>query len=495
MADGLLSQVNTAMHAAVSNAAHDLFRNPNGVNDIRWEGMSNPELATAVKLLSDGPGAAGVTQAADALTTIANNLQQIDQTLTTQLQAVGVNWQSQAAELAQEMTTASAAYSGAAGAAGGANATGVTNQGDAFSAAKNAVPNVSDLQSPPGGSFLTNATQTLTSHQNDQAQQVAQANQARQQAIDAMHNYTNNSQSGLVGHTPAPPPPGYSVAPKAVNPGIGQVTTPAGFAPPPPVTVPSGSTSPGGPSGGGSGGVPGMPGGSGSGSVSPVSGAAPGVSGAVPGAPGAPGFGLPGGLPGGGGGLAGGGLPGGGVPVGGLPGVGVPGGPGSVAGGPLAPGPVSGIGPTGGPAGSAAGVASAAQASATGAIVEDAAVGAAIVGGTAGAGIAGASARPDELVRSRLAGEDIDEEATGARQQAARALAELEGEEAEAAGVSERIGATAEPPPSVLEPAVGGRRRDDDEHENRYGVDTDLFDDGRMVVPSVLDGDDQTESK
>jgi hypothetical protein len=494
MADGLLSQVNAAMHTAATQAAHDLFRNPNGVNDIRWEGMSNPELANAVRLLSDGPGAAGVTQAADALTTIANNLQQIDQALTNQLQAVGVNWQSQAAELAQEMTTASAAYSGAAGAAGGANATGVTNQGDAFSAAKNAVPNVSDLQSPPGGSFLTNATQTLTSHQNDQAQQAAQANRARQQTIDAMHNYTNSSQSGLSGHTPAPPPPGYAVAPKAVDTGIGQVTTPAGFVPPPPVTVPSGSTFPGGPSGGGSagggsGGVPGFPGMPG-GVPSGGAGSAPGVSGAMPGGPGvsgvgAPGVGVPGiGVPGGGG------LPGVGLPVGGLPGAPVGG-----AGNPLAPGPVSGIGPTGGPAGSAAGVASAAQASATGAIVEDAAVGAAIVGGTAGAGIAGASTRPDERVRSRLAGENIDEDATGARQQAARALAELEGEEAEAAGVSERIGATAEPPPSVLEPAVGARRRDDDEHDNRYGVDTDLFDDDRMVVPSVLDGGDQTESK
>lgn len=161
----------------------------------------------------------------------------------------------------------------------------------------------------------------------------------------------------------------------------------------------------------------------------------------------------------------------------------------------MAPGPVSGIGPAAGPAGSVAGVASAARASAaTGAIIEDAAVGAAILGGTAGAGIAGASARPDETVRSRLAGEVIGEDATGARQQAARALAELEGEEAEAAGVSERIGATAQPPPSVLEPAVGGRRRDDDEHDNRYGVDTDLFDDDRMVVPSVLDGGDQTGS-
>jgi hypothetical protein len=493
MADGLLSQIDATVHAAVAQAAHDLFRDPGGASDIRWEGMNNDQLAHAVTLLREGPGAGAVTQAADALTTIANNLAQIDTTLHDQLQAIGVNWQSQAAELAQEMTTASAAYSGAAGAAGGANATGVTNQGDAFSAAKNAVPNVSDLQSPPGGSFLANATQTLTSHQNDQAQQVAQTQQARQRAIDAMQNYTNSSKTTMAGHAPAPPPPGYNVAPKAVDPGIGQVTTPAGYMPPPSVTVPSGGSFPGGPSGGGSGGVPGMPGGFGSGSAPGVSGAVPGVSGA---APGAPGFGLPGGLPGGGlpgGGVPVGGLPGGGVPVGGLPGGGVPGGP--VAGGPLAPGPVSGIGPTAGPAG-VAGVASAAQASAaTGAIIEDAAVGAAILGGTAGAGIAGASARPDETVRSRLAGEEIDTDATGARQQAARALAELEGEEAEAAGVSERIGATAEPPPSVLEPAVGTRRRDDDEHDNRYGVDTDLFDDGRMVVPSVLDGGDQTESK
>jgi hypothetical protein len=142
-------------------------------------------------------------------------------------------------------------------------------------------------------------------------------------------------------------------------------------------------------------------------------------------------------------------------------------------------------------------VASAAQSSAiAGSVVEDAAVGAAIIGGTAGAGIAGASARPDQHVRSRLAGEPIEDEGFGARQQTARALAELEGEEAEAAGISERIGATAEPPPSLLEPALGGRRReDDDEHASRYGEDDDLFGDGRMVVPPVLDSADPTESK
>src|SRR6266702_3090301 len=195
MADGLLSQIDATVHAAVAQAAHDLFRDPGGASDIRWEGMNNDQLAHAVTLLREGPGAGAVTQAADALTTIANNLAQIDTTLHDQLQAIGVNWQSQAAELAQEMTTASAAYSGAAGAAGGTSSTGVTNQGDAFSAAKNAVPNVSDLQSPPSSSFLNTAGALLTGHQNDNAQQVAKNKAARQQAIDAMDGYGKSSQS------------------------------------------------------------------------------------------------------------------------------------------------------------------------------------------------------------------------------------------------------------------------------------------------------------
>jgi len=508
MADGLLSQIHASIEVAVAHAAKQMFSGKNSANPdaIRWEGMSNGELAAAIRLLNDGPGAAGVQQAAQALNTIATNLQQIDQTLHTQLQAIGINWQSTASELAQEMTNESAAYGGSASAAGGANSTGVTNQGDAFSAAKNAVPTVSDLQSPPTTSFLDAAGATLTGHTADNAQQVSRSKQARQQAIDALNSYGNNSQSGINNHQPMPPPPGYSVSPSAPA-GGGQVTT-VSSAPPPPVTVPSGSGgtpgfpgSGGGPGPGGSGGGPGFPGVPGfPGGPTGGGGLPPGSSGAMPGSPGFPGLGTPGGLPGEGSLPGVPGLPGTGGGVPGLPGVpgvpivGVPG-TGGVGTNPLAPGPVSGVGPATGP-GEGALAAPAAQAgAASGALIEDAAVGAAIVGGTAGAGIAGASARPDQLVRSRLAGEDVGE-GSAARQQTARALAELEGDEAEAAVVSERIGATAEPPPTLLEPAVAGRRPDDDQtHDTRYGVDANLFEDDRMVVPPVLDGTDPTESK
>jgi hypothetical protein len=544
MADGLLDQIVTSVEHVVEKAVRDLFGGGGSGDSMdapRWEGMSNGQLAAAVQALSDGPGASAITQAADALSTVAKNLQQIDSTLHTQLQAIGVNWQSDASELAQEMTTASAAYSNQAGQAGGTNSAAVNAQGDAFAAAKNAVPHPSTLQGPTQTSFLATVGTMLTGHETDAAKQVTQTKAARQQAIDSMNNYTTASSSGLSSYHPLPKPPGVTLTPKPVDTSIGQITSVSGYVPPAQgitgtsgsgggsVGLPGGVGSGGsggsgtvglpgggisGVSGGGSGGgslggggggeigsLPGLPGVSGGGvsggGVSgagvggfgglPGAGALPGggSTGGVPGAGGLPGSGTVGGLPGGGALPGGGGLPGagGGLPGtgGGVPGAGTP----TV---PLSPGPSSGVG---GSAGSVASGSAAAQAGAgiSGALIEDAAVGTAIVGGTAGAGVAGASARSDELVRTRDLTNVVDEgeEGAGARQQAAQALAELEGEEAEAAGVSARIGATAEPAPSLLEPAVGARRGDDeDEHANRYAVDTDMFGDGRMVVPPVL---------
>src|SRR5438874_10609570 len=110
MGEGILGSIVHAVEGVFDKIMHDLSgggSSSNGrVDNIRWEGMSNAQLAHAVQLLGQGPGASAMTQAADALAVIAQDLQQIDQTLHDQLQAIGVNWQSQASELAQEMTTA-----------------------------------------------------------------------------------------------------------------------------------------------------------------------------------------------------------------------------------------------------------------------------------------------------------------------------------------------------------------------------------------------------
>lgn len=497
MAEGLLSELTGAVEHLVERVVRDMFGTggPGGSNGdvdaVRWEGMTNAQLATAVQQLNSGPGAAGIQQAADALSTIAGDLRQIDSTLHTQLRAIGINWRSSAGELAQEMTDAAGAYGGSAGAAAGAHADAVNAQGDAFTAAKNAVPDPSTLQGPTSRTFLDTAG-SLVGHETDHAKQVAQTNQARQQAIDTMNTYTASSRSGLAAHRPMPAPPAVHVSAKPGGVGVGQ-TTVSSYAPPP-VTGPSGSGGPSGPTGlpggpvpGGGGTPPGLPG-----PVSqpvPGGGGGPGLPGGgsgrpgLPGLPGLPGTGGP--APGGGSGGPGPGLPGGGFPGGGLPG---PGG----GTGPLPPGPVSGIGPE--PRTATPAPAAQIAAGAAGSLAEDAAIGTAIVGGAVGAGIGGASARKDELVRGRqsaaVPGELAAEEGD-ARSQAARALAELEGEEAalaeEAALVDEEAGIV----PGILEPAVD-REPEDARHSNRYAVEDDVFGDGRMVVQPVL-GDDPGE--
>jgi hypothetical protein len=506
MADGVLNELATSVEHLVGRVLKDMFGTGGSpsMDAVRWEGASNDQLAAAVRQLNSGPGQTGIQTAADALAAIANDLQQLDNTLSQQLQAIGVNWQSEASELAQEMTTESAAYSASASGAGGAAAAAINAQGDAFTAARNAVPNPSELTgsttTTQSTSFLDSAGAILTGHNDDHAQTVARSNAARQRTVDALNTYTASSSAGLASHQPLPQPPPISPAPAPVTGGGGnQITTVAGYTPPA-LTVPGGT---------GGGGVPGMPGvpvSGGSGGLPGIGVSAPptvtGLPGVTSGLPGGTTGNAPGGLPGGG--LPGVGTPGGGTPGGGVPGGGVPGFPGGLPGGsagtprtPLVPGPVSGIGAPGNPISGAASAQAAAAASGavSGSIVEDAAVGSAIVGGTVGAGIGGATARKDELVRSRdLMPEEPDSSGTDARSQAARALAELEGEEATEAGVSARIGATAELPPTLLEPAVGGPADEDETHSNRYGMtDDDMFGDGRMVVPPVLDGGEPGE--
>ncbi|HEX5118770.1 MAG TPA: PPE domain-containing protein [Pseudonocardiaceae bacterium] len=499
MAERLLTEIVAAVDDLITKAAQDMFGTGEsggnsataGVDSIRWEGMSDAQLAAAVRQLNSGPGAAGIQQAADALSTIADNLNQMDLTLSTQLKAIGVNWQSEAAELAAEMGTAASSYATSAGVATGTNAAAVTAQGEAFTAARNAVPHPSTLESPPN-SFMDAAGGLLTGHETDQAPQAAKYAQARQQAVDTMNTYTSQSQSHLASHAPLPKPYPVTHTAHGVDTSIGQQgTTVSSFAPPT-RSVPGGTSggAPGLPGVPGGGGVPGVPTGPG------LPGSPVGVPGGSGGLPGVPGGGVPGtpGLPGGPGG--GGGVPG--VPgtpgVPGLPGTpgggGIGGGGGGTLTGPLGPGPVSGIGTPGGPPVAEGMPAAPAAGGLSGSLVEDTAIGTAIVGGAVGAGIGGAAARKDRLVRSRQLGEPVSEvEGEGdARQQAARALLELEGDEAAEAGASARIGATAEPPPSLLEPAVGQRSDDDGEHRDRYAESEDMFADGRMVIPGVLDG-------
>ena len=449
------------------------------LGELRWEGMTNAQLAAAVQQLNSGTGAAAMTEAADALANVAADLTTIDSALQTQMLAIGVNWQSQSAsDLADQMLAASSAYGGTVTEQGGQSSTAINQQAEAYAAARNAAPKPQALA---GNTTPSTGSSPFTGHGNDRAQQVSQTNAARDQAVDAMNNYTSASQSNLGGYQPPAPPPAIGL-----NPQPSGGTSTSGY------TGPSGSGSGGGTPpvlGGGSGGgvgtlPPGVPSGSGGGGLPGM----PGSTGPVSGIGAPTGIGAPGGGAGGFSTGVPGGFPGGGF-AGGTPG------PGSIAGGGSGTtGPISGIGPnTGsGPISRAAGMPSSVAAGAGGEIGEIAA-GAAVAGGTAAVGIVGANAGKrgeDEELAPRGNNEpggfaDDDEDDFNPNRSA---LAELDEDQAAAARMNAQLSASEPAAPGVLEPALG-RRDDDAEHRNSYaGKDDDFFDDGRMVIPDVLGG-------
>ena len=495
--DGLTTGIEDNVAQAYDDAAnksiaasHAAPSTDTSLAELRWEGMTNAQLAAAVQQLNNGSGAAAMTEAADALANVAADLSQINDTLQTQLQAIGVNWQSQtASDLADQMLSASAAYGGTVTDQGGQGSTAINQQAEAYATARNAAPQPQALASntqPSSGS-------PLTGHGTDQAQQASQSNAARNQAIDAMNNYTSASQSNLGGYQPPAPPPAIGLHPQ---PSTG--TSTSGY------TGPSAPGGPGAPvlGGGGPGGVGTLPpGGSGGGlpgSTGPVTGVG-GVGGVGGiggvGGGGGPASGVSGGFPGGvsGGGSGGTGGTGGtgGVPGGGSGGFG--GGPGGTPGpGQAGPNPVTGIGPTtgSGPVSRAAGMPAPAAAGA-GEEIGEIAAGAAVAGGTAAVGIVGANVNKggDDEHTSRDFNEpggfaDDDDDFNPTRVD----LAELDADQAAAARMNAELSAPGPAAPGVLEPALG-RRDDDTEHRNSYAAtDDDFFDDGRMVIPDVLGG-------
>jgi hypothetical protein len=401
------------------------------LSDLRFEGMDNAQLAQVVTLLHQGPGASSTSEAADTLANIAQSLQQIDQTLRQQLQAIGVNWQSSAADLAQEMTTTASAYGGTATQAGSQAGNSMGSQGDAYSSAKHASATPADLQP-----FAQNkVARALTGHSTDPIAELSQGAAARDQTVDALNNYRQSSQSNLSSYQPLPAPPSVTLSTTPPAGAAGGMTTVSAFRP----TGPS------------------------IGGPAPTAGASlppNAVGGANSPTPGFPGIG-----------------PGGGPLMPNVPGSTLPTNP---APGPVT-GPVTGVGSLPGP--SPLNTAQAAQTAgnALSGLVEDASIGAGIAGGGVAAGIA-ANAGRERINRNgpSVGGAFDDEEHNPPVNRALAALDEEEAAAARAAGASGQ--------PTLMEPAVGGGKGEDDkEHVTRYVLDSgEMFGDDRMVTPAVL---------
>jgi hypothetical protein len=231
-----------------------------GVSDIRFEGMTNSQLAEEVNGVRGGPGSGSLQDAMGALMAIAVGLTITDMQLRKELEKIGVSWQGQAADGGTSATETARIYADTAidpvTNAGG----GVGDQSAAFHNTRNGAPDAGTLNGPTEETILDQAA-GLFGHTTDHAQQVKDTNASRNQAIDAMNGYRDGSVDALNQARPLPVPPGMNLVAQPVDTST-HVASVSGYTPGGGTFNPTGL-----PGGGGAGGsfAPGSPGGPGGG--------------------------------------------------------------------------------------------------------------------------------------------------------------------------------------------------------------------------------------
>jgi hypothetical protein len=195
------------------------------LRDQRFDGYDDGLLAGEVEKFRNGPGTASMGNAVSALKSVVSTLANTDGTLRTQLDGLGVTWQSQgggqaSAVLAEQAGFADQAYQNVNQAAQL-----IFEQGEAFNRTKNKLPDPQTLRQGEGGYSFTDTVFSLFGFETDHASAVKAGDEARAQAVDALNAYAHDSGNYLASSqvvaqpqalNTAPPPP-----PPAGGPGAG----------------------------------------------------------------------------------------------------------------------------------------------------------------------------------------------------------------------------------------------------------------------------------
>jgi hypothetical protein len=187
-----------------------------GLSDLRFEGYDNASLAKQVDGLRNGVGAGTLNDAVTALMALAGGLEDTDKALRKQLAGIGVSWQGQAAEGGTAATENASIYAEQAQGPVTDSAKGVDHQGAAFTTTKNGAPDSGTLRGPTELSGVDQFA-GFFGHTTDHAQQVKDTNASRQQAIDSMNGYQNNSSQAINQSQRLPVPPGMNLVARPVD--------------------------------------------------------------------------------------------------------------------------------------------------------------------------------------------------------------------------------------------------------------------------------------
>jgi hypothetical protein len=163
------------------------------IRDQRFDGYTDTGLADEIVKFQGGDGIGSISGAVDALKAVASALSDTDLTLRRELGKLGVDWQSTAGGKAGEVFTEKAGFSQDANDKVNHAAEMIFAQGEAFNRTLYKLPDPETVRKGAGGLTLGDSLVSLIGFETDHAAQVAAANDARGQTLEALNSYASDS--------------------------------------------------------------------------------------------------------------------------------------------------------------------------------------------------------------------------------------------------------------------------------------------------------------
>lgn len=180
----------------MSSANQQLIEN---IRNCRFDGYTEAMLADQIDKFRSGPGIAGITDAVDALRTVAAALVDTDQALLEQLQVLGIEWGGGAAEIAKKVLGQHADFAEDSQTKIEDSAAIAYGLAEAFTRTLNKLPDAETLRAGAGGLDVGDFLGSLIGYETDHAAAVKASGVAKTQAIDALNEYAKDAGDGLGG--------------------------------------------------------------------------------------------------------------------------------------------------------------------------------------------------------------------------------------------------------------------------------------------------------
>ncbi|VVJ23195.1 Uncharacterised protein [Amycolatopsis camponoti] len=192
-----------------------------GIQNHRFDGWTNTAIADQITRMVNGDGTGSIGTAVDALKAVATALAHTDQTLRAQLLKLGVEWQSQAGGAASQVLTEQAGFSQDATTKVAHAAEMVFEQGESFNRTKYKLPDAETVRKGAGGYTLSDGLLlSLIGFETDHARQVEAANDAKEQAKQALNEYAQESGTNLLSTQSLSDPESLKLAAPGITPGV-----------------------------------------------------------------------------------------------------------------------------------------------------------------------------------------------------------------------------------------------------------------------------------